>query len=590
MRKRYLATVGALLLGLFLGYFFFAPEQEQEGESEVAEDQVYTCSMHPEVRQNEPGDCPKCGMELIPADDLEEEGETVLQMSENAIQIGDVRSSEVERLEAEKRLRLQGEVEVDERRISSITARFPGRIERLHVDFTGQEVQKGQKLASIYSPELIAAQQELFEAKKQKERDPAFYQAAKSKLELWDLGEEEIRAIEDSGKPMKRVDIRAPHSGVVMERKVSTGEYLKEGAPLFRVADLSRIWVIFHAYEGDLPWLEVGDEVAFDVPGIPGENFKASVRFIHPTMEKGSRTVSIRAEAPNPNGELRPGMFANGRIDAELDFDEPQLVVPSSAILWTGERSIAYVEVPDTKEPTYQLRELELGTDLGHARVVEEGLEEGERVVTHGAFRVDAAAQLAGKKSMMQEMGGGAPGHDHGGMQMEEEGQSSGRSKARGDHGEGQGVLEDPPEGFSNLIGAYLDVKNALVGSEPHETQVAANKGLKKLDELEEGLSGKEKEAWDAYVEELRSALERIKADHEEIEKQREHFEKLSSVILDIVGKWGTGDRDALYRTHCPMAMDGEGADWMSEFEEVKNPYYGEEMLDCGSVKEVYKE
>lgn len=586
MKRYYWIPIGTLILGMLLGFLFFGRgseegEKSKEGTSEKADQgQTYTCSMHPQVRKSEPGDCPICGMELIPVDDMANESETVLEMSENAIKIGEIQTREVKKAAPEKMVRMQGEIEVDERRISMISARFPGRIERLYVDFTGQKVQKGQKLASVYSPELIAAQRELFEAKQRKEEDPAFYQAAKSKLKLWDLSDADIQAIEESGSPQKVVDIRAPHSGIVTERKVSLGEYLQEGTELFKLADLSRIWVIFHAYGIDIPWIDVGDEVEFSVTGIPGKEFQSEVRFIHPRMKEGTRTVSVRAEAPNPNGQLRPGMFAKGVVDAELDFDEPRIVIPNSAVLWTGERSIAYVEVPDTERPTFELRQLELGADLGEAWIVEEGLEEGERVVSHGAFRVDAAAQLAGKKSMMQQMGSEEEKEDDqkGESSMSEmESSKTGSASSGKDEG-------GSPEGIRGLVEGYLELKNALVGSYSEDAAREAQKALSYLDQLEEGLDGNMRKEWESYGGSMRENLNKIEESSEDIEPQRKAFAELSSTLIEVVKRWAP-DRK-LYLVHCPMVNEGEGADWLSGFEEVRNPYYGEKMLNCGSVKD----
>lgn len=579
MKRQYAISIGMLLLGLLLGYFFFAGPSSQEGKegsssSASKKETTYTCSMHPQVRKKEPGQCPICGMDLIPVDDMSNDSKTVLEMSENAVQIADIRTSEVQKLDPEKSVRMQGEVEVDERRLSSITARFPGRIEKLYVDYTGQRVRKGQKLASIYSPELIAAQRELFEAMKEGGRDSRFFEAAKSKLKLWDLGEEEIQAIIDSGAPQEQVDIRAPHSGIVQERKVTVGEYLSEGDPLFKLADLSRVWVIFHAYEQDLPWLDEGDRVDFEVAGIPDRNFESRIRFIHPTMKENTRTVSIRAEASNPSGQLRPGMFATGKVDAELDLDGPRTVVPSSAVLWSGKRSIVYVEVPNTEKPTFEFREVELGADLGGARIVESGLEEGEQVVTNGTFRVDAASQLAGKKSMMQRL---------------DQGKEAGSSEEKGQGGMEMGKAKDVDLDISGILEAYLELKNALVGSASEDAHQQAIALQNYLDELEKGLSKEAEEVWSPYGKEIRKAAERIEKHSDSLDEQRKAFHTISDRMVEAVRIWGTGGKK-IYKDHCPMAFEGEGADWLSEFETIKNPYYGEEMLECGSVKERFGE
>ena len=206
--------------------------------------------MHPQIRQNEPGSCPICGMDLIPLDDAGGDVLDVdqLQMTMGAARLADIQTTTVTRSLAEKTLSLSGQIVPDETRISRLTARFPGRIEQLFVNYTGQYVRRGEKLATVYSPELISAQKELFEALKLRENSPSLYQAARSKLRLWDLTDEQIASIEESGEPRLYFDILSPLSGTVTHREVATGEYLSAGKALFEITDLSRLWVMFDAY------------------------------------------------------------------------------------------------------------------------------------------------------------------------------------------------------------------------------------------------------------------------------------------------------------------------------------------------------
>ncbi len=574
MKGTVTTSVIALLAGLLLGYWWFggsAPASEgdhehtQKAEEGAAEEKTWTCSMHPQVRQDEPGQCPICGMDLIPVDEAASTSETVLEMSEAAVSMTNIQTTEIQREQPEKTVRMQGEVEVDERRISLISARFPGRLEKLHIDFTGQRVQKGQKLASIYSPELISAQKELFEALQYKDSQPALYKAARKKLQLWDLTEAQIERIEERDAPKKVIDIVAPHSGVVTERRVTLGEYVKEGTPLFELADLSRVWVVFDAYEQDLPWLQEGDKVEFTVPSKPGETFRGRIDFIDPVMKGGARTVEVRVDAPNADGRLRPEMFVRGQVEASLSLEKPRLVVPHSAVLWTGERSVVYVAVPEAEAPTFEFREVLLGNDLGGAYIVEEGLNEGESVVTHGVFKVDAAAQLAGKRSMMN-----AP-------------------QEKGNAGMNIGSQEAVPASFKAELGgvyeAYFRLKNALVASEPEKAVAAAEQVLEALGSVPMGeLSEGSHEAWMKSKSRMETVLKGI-AGTNDLDQQRDRFVELSETITDVARGFGVQGR-TIYVDFCPMANDDKGAHWLSTIEEIRNPYYGEEMMTCGEVQD----
>lgn len=407
----------SLVVGLAVGWVLFhndGKNTEHEQHDEQTEETVYTCAMHPQIRQNEPGNCPICGMELIPVSEYST-GPNIVEMSAEAMKLSNIQTTAVGFTLPEKEIFLQGKVQVDERRVNNQTAHIPGRIDKLYVSFTGETLRAGQKLASVYSPELVIAQKELFEAIKTKDSSPMLYNAARNKLKQWKLTETQIDEIERVGKVQEVVDIRADVSGVVLKRNVSVGDHVKEGSVLFTVADLSKVWVEFDTYEADIPWLKVGNEIAFTVSSLPGVGFKENVTFIDPIINSQTRTASVRLEVNNRDGKLKPEMFAYGTITANLPIEEAQLTVPKSAVMWTGKRSVVYVAVPNADQPMFEFREVTLGHDLGGYFIIEDGLKDGEIVVTYGTFKVDAAAQLAGKKSMMNKDGGQVKiGHQHG--------------------------------------------------------------------------------------------------------------------------------------------------------------------------------
>ena len=408
-----------LLTGLLLGWLIFSGNNRNQSSNQTtveeahdhsAEPTVWTCSMHPQIRMEEPGDCPICGMDLIP---LQTTGSgdaaidpNAIQLSVEAAALANVQTTIVSRQNPVKEVQLYGTIQVDERLSQSQTSHVSGRIERLYVSFTGESVRRGQPIATIYSPELLNAQQELIEAAKMKDLQPALVQAVREKLRLWKLTDEQIARIEQSGEVSPLIDVVATSSGIVISKNVNQGDYVNTGTILFNIADLSRVWAIFDAYESDLPFLKVGDRLEYTLQSLPGKTFSGRISFINPILDPATRTAKVRVETANPGMELKPEMYANALIDAPLKQYNNEVVIPKSAILWTGKRSIVYVKQPDTETPSFLLREIELGPSLGDAYVVLSGINDGDEIVTNGAFTVDASAQLAGKRSMMNDEAG----------------------------------------------------------------------------------------------------------------------------------------------------------------------------------------
>lgn len=425
-----------LLGGLILGWIFFhngnastQTDHNHSGQTEESADQIWTCSMHPQIRMDKPGQCPICSMDLIPLESTSSDDANTdpneIEMSESAVKLAEIQTMPVRKDYSNKEVYLLGKVKPDERNIAELTARFGGRIEKLFVNFTGQNVKKGEKLATLYSPELVTAQKELLEAIDYRESNPAFYRATRNKLKLWDLTDAQIEAIEAGGEPQTYFDILSPISGTVTMRHVAVGDYVKEGNALFRVVDLTHLWVMFEAYESDLPWLNKGDKVEFTVKSLPGKTFVGRVTYIDPFLDPQTRVAYVRVEVDNPRLELKPEMFANGIIHPRVSGNEKDLLIPKTSVLWTGKRSVVYVKVPGRERPTFLYREIVLGPEAGDFYVVSEGLSEGEEIAVNGVFKIDAAAQLEGKTSMMNPEGGKvSTGHDHGGTQVKKTAQT----------------------------------------------------------------------------------------------------------------------------------------------------------------------
>lgn len=406
MRQKLIVSI-ALIAGIFLGWLFFHSSPVEvskfDHSSEASVVKIWTCAMHPQIRMDKQGRCPICGMALIPighSGSVSVDPES-LQMSHEAIQLANVQTTIVLMQNPTKEIRLLGKVLADERLIQNQVAFFSGRIEKLLINFTGEAVRKGQPLALIYSPELITAQQEFLEAVKSRQSQPEIYAAAQEKLLEWKLTNKQIAALESSGSIKSTIEVESTTQGVVTARRVNTGDYVNQGAVLFEVTDLSSVWVNFDAYESDLPFLKKGDSVEFKVQAIPGSTYKGLVNFIDPFLDPVNRVAKVRVEISNSGGLLKPEMFVAGLVRTGVGKFRNKLVIPRSAVLWGGKRSVVYLKQSDKRESLFQVREVELGPSLGESYIVESGLEAGDEVVSQGAFSVDAAAQLEGKPSMM---------------------------------------------------------------------------------------------------------------------------------------------------------------------------------------------
>ncbi len=399
------------LAGLFLGWLIFHSSNKVEVKPRLviqeSKTTIWTCAMHPQIRMPEPGKCPICGMDLIP---LSQSSSPVdpdaIHLTQEAIALANVSTSVVAHQKPIKELRLYGKIQADERLLQSQVAHIPGRIEKLMVNFTGELVHKGQTLAVIYSPELITAQQELLEALKTKQTQPEIYDAAKEKLHQWKLTDYQIANIENSEKIQNNFDVISNSTGIVTSRRINNGDYISQGSVLYDIADLSNVWIMFDAYESDLPFVSIGDKINFTVQAIPGENFSGNIIFVDPVINPSTRISKIRVEISNQSGKLKPEMFVTGILNANLREYQNSLIIPRSAVLWTGKRSIVYVKQKNSDEPVFKIREIELGPYLGNSYVVLNGLNVGEEIVTQGTFSIDAAAQLEGKPSMMNPKGG----------------------------------------------------------------------------------------------------------------------------------------------------------------------------------------
>lgn len=632
-------AVVLILLALAVGYWFGSQRDGtdarvaaagENAQADAAEAKWYTCSMHPTVRVQDPSaKCPICFMDLIPVTDGGGAADpTRLVMSDRAMRLADVETSAVARLFPEAEVRLYGTLAEDQTRLARVTAYAAGRLERLYVNYVGIPVSEGDHIAELYSPELLAAVEELRQSGASlgqvgeaselvRESTRRTLEASRQKLRLLGLSVEQVERLEREGLEGDLLTISSPIAGVVTERQATEGEYVKVGDPIVTVADLSRQWLELEAAESQLPLLRWGQPVTFRVKALPGELFEGQVAFIEPLVGQRTRTAKVRVTVRNEDGRLKPGMVATATVHAlvgergavppghivgkwvspmhpEIVKDgpgqcdvcgmdlvpaeelmpqlaageaEPPLVVPRGAVLWTGDRAVVYVRVPDEEAPTFELRDVALGPRAGPMYVVRSGLQEGERVVSRGAFRIDSAMQLAGKHSMLTREGGS--GHVHGPM---------------GAPPAGAAAAPDVPATFVRSLTGVYDASFAAqeaLADDSLEGFLDAHEQMHRAVErvAEPGVGGEALEAW-------RRARRALAGDAPgDIEAARASFEAWSIALIalhDAVGHAG----DEVWRVAtCPMAFDFKGADWMQRGEVIDNPYFGESMLRCGEIR-----
>jgi membrane fusion protein, copper/silver efflux system len=602
MKQKTTIIIISLLTGLFIGWLVFHPSQNKDGKhghsAEVTRSTIWTCSMHPQIRMEQPGKCPICGMELIPLgnSDTVSIDPSSVHLSKEAAELANVLTSVVTKQKPVKEVRLYGKVQADERLFQSQAAHIPGRIERLSVNFTGESVSKGQVLAEIYSPELITAQQELLETVKTKQLQPELYEASKEKLRQWKLTDEQIAKIESSGVVQNNFEVVSNTAGTVIARRVNTGDHIAQGTVLFDIADLSKVWIMFDAYESDLQFLHIGEKLSFTIQALPGIDFSGNIIFIDPVIDPVTRVAKVRVETGNQSGKLKPEMFATGIVSTTLNEYRDNMVIPKTAVLWTGKRSVVYVK-QQGEEPVFKLREIGLGPMLGESYVITDGLTEGEEIVTSGTFSVDAAAQLEGKPSMMNSHGGktsSMPGiiipgdakHDH--SKHANDTIMSGMDKSGDKSSAIQKKMEvsmDFIMQLNSIFEKYLVLKDALVQSDPKKAKKAAQGVQEAMAKVDMKLiTGDSHLQWMEISGNMNKHI-KLAASSDNIEEQRVAFSGLSDQFYKAIKNFGLMGKTAYYQ-FCPMANNNSGAYWFSESEAIRNPYFGEKMLDCGETKE----
>ena len=584
--KKYRFYLGTLLVGLFLGWLVFgnlSSTNTVHEHIEIADkNERWTCSMHPQILSEAPGDCPICGMDLIPA---ETRAEGLLadqfKLTANAMALANIQTSIVGSGKAEdNEIQLSGKIAENEATNVVQVSYFSGRIETLAIGFIGEEVFKGQLLATMYSPELYAAQQELITALSLKDTQPALYKAVRTKLKLWKLSESQINKIEMSGKIQEIFPVYATVSGTVSEKLVAEGAAIKKGQPLFKIANLETVWASFDVYENQINRFKKGQEITITTNAAPNNLYKSKVAFIDPILNTSTRTVTLRAVLPNKEGMFKPGMFVEGEIKTINSKATEVIAIPSSAVLWTGKRSVVYLKAT-INESVFEIRKITLGNKNGSTYEVLSGLKNGDEIVTNGTFTVDAAAQLQGKKSMMNKKGGIAITGHEGHVAM-----NGSINKDTKNNSVRLEVSKEFQKQLNEVFIKYIALKDAFVKEESNNIISQSEKIGAILSKVDiKLLENKEVQTfWMSLEKQLRVAVSSI-LKTTAIKEQRNHFKQVSSSLIEALQVFGVNEK--VFVAFCPMADSNKGAYWLSIEKKVINPYFGNKMLTCGEVKQV---
>jgi len=563
-----------LIVVFSIGYFIGKPTKvnTNHNDHELVLDKetgLWTCSMHPQIKYEEPGQCPICFMDLIPLEKSDgDENEYQISLSESAIKLAEIQTSKVVRKNAFRELRLSGRLVLNEQETYTISSDVNGRIEKMFVDFTGEKVNVGDPLYEIYSPELFAIQEELIQQVKLFEHsNNRILNSIRKKLELLGLTKSQIDKIEASQIANERITIYSKATGTAFQKLKMAGDYVKVGEMIYQISNLEKLWLNLEVYEQDIDLVQVGQTVNFHLKNNPAKEYSSKVEFIHPVSNKQTYSTGIRVLVENP-GDLIPGFYANATLKSEVDasgsplnkqiinFGDLPLLIPTSAPLLTGKRAIVFVKIQKDDKTIFEARKVKLGPKVGEYYVVLDGLQQNEEVVTSGNFKIDSAMQLEGKFSMMS---------------MKDEKPEFNQDNA--------GILIP-------IYNHYFDLQESLMSDDfpssvkNYEKFYATLKDLEITDLFNEKLL-----KWKSVSANI---IESESSNFQDIDVLRENFEVISNNLIDMAKSFGNVGDLTFHEVYCPMAFGNTGASWLQREKQLANPYFGAKMLRCGTVKSTF--
>jgi Cu(I)/Ag(I) efflux system membrane fusion protein len=580
------AGVALLLVGALLGspiraglhdvWAAMSGAHEHEGAGGT---HYYTCGMHPWVIQPKPGNCPICGMKLVPLDPAKFSGEVTIS-PEVAQNIG-VRIEKVGEGSDSGSIRTVGTITYDERRLVDVNLKVSGWIEKLYVSYQGAPVKRGQKLFELYSPELYAAEEEYLlayrasrragggEGKAAVEIGGSLLEAARTKLMLFDIGKAQIAALEARGAPSRTMTIFSPHGGVVVEKQAFEGMKVTPGTTAYRIADLSHIWVIATVYEYQSEQIKVGQEATMTLTYLAGEEFTGKILYIYPYLDEQTRQINVRLDFANPKLSLKPGMYATVVFQGTKTSN--RVLVSRSAVIDTGERQVAFVSLGQGR---FEPRVVHMGaeTDDGKVQILD-GLKPGELVVTSGQFLIDSEARMREALARMMK-----------GTQVAE---ATAPEPVGAEASAPTVVLPKAAESaLSAALDSYLAIGTGLADDTDRDIGVSARKVADSLDALVGMSIPEQPHFWHQHAE-AAAAKEKAAelAAAPNLDESRRIFAALSQEFSKLLRATGVPKsyRVKLQDAHCPMYPDGDGAGsvWIQAEGPIHNPYFGKMMLTC---------
>jgi len=435
------AAVLALIALVTLASPMTAWSHEDENGGKIQ----YTCGMHPEIISDEPGYCPICGMKLTPKKGSTASTPGAVTIDPTTRQNMGLVTRPVMHGEITKSIRAFGKVDYSEPKIYEVNLKISGWAEKLFVDREGDRVSKGQPMVEIYSPDLVAAQRELLIANKSNTENSmtGLLESAKMRLKNWGIDDDQIETLLNTGEVKRTMVMRAPATGIVTEKNVAEGDYLKRGARLYRVANLSSVWVVAQIYEQDLPFVKLGQKATVRFPNVPGDKYEATVSYISPFLNSKGQ-VEIRLDLINNNNQLKPEMYAEVNLHSVTDGNK--MIIPLSAIINSGAKQLAYVSAG---EGEFLPRVITTGL-IGDNDMVEvrSGLKSDDQVVTSGQFMLDSETRL----NEALAMGDNSQQHNHGQMDMKSDSAPAPETKKMTGHATDKGMqMESAADSLSGI-------------------------------------------------------------------------------------------------------------------------------------------
>lgn len=530
----------ALFIGLLIGRNTGADNQTETHSHSNTEVNTYTCSMHPNIRREEPGDCPICGMDLVPLSNVGNQSDSAVFFDAQSINRAQIEVMTIGASESDgNSLVINGEVQYNAGERRSQTAHFSGRLERTYYSSIGEYIEQGEKIAEIYSPELSEVHREILEIKKRYGTDSELMDAGRERLKNLKLPDHQVREMIQAKTAWNTFPVYSEYSGYIEQLNAREGMHLGEGETFFFINEFKSVWAVFDVFEKDLAQIKIGQEIRVRT-GQKNQSYEAHVDFISTQIDPKSRTAEVRATLSSSTHDLKPNSLLTGEVLVTAENEEG-IFIPETALLWTGKRSIVYIAKPhENGGYHFTLREVTAGERQNKSYPIYAGLEAGEMIAVSGAFVIDASAELNGRASMM-----------------------STTSQPR------LSLNKEDSLTLVEWVEVYLNMKDALVESQFKEASRIA-KRMKQL-QLPD---------YDGNYDLERAAQAVVNSS--DLETMRIHFIQLSKELIELSSaiQW---DKKLIVQ-YCPMANKNKGAEWLSKSTEIRNPYYGDAMLTCGEV------